>query len=70
MSYEFFKVPLNGLDLFIFLMHILIFKQVHVIYAYISYCFVFWSQWFMQSLNTNYMLPSIVDFWFLDAQFL
>ena len=41
MSYaEFFKVHLNGLDLFILLMHILIFKQVHVIHTYISYCFV------------------------------
>ena len=37
---EFFKVRLNDLDLFILLMHILIFKQVHVIHTYISYCFV------------------------------
>ena len=36
---EFFKVHLNDLNLFILLMHILIFKQVHVIHTYI-YCFV------------------------------
>ena len=51
---EFFKVRLNDLNLFILLMHILIFKQVHVIHTYISYCFVLWSQWFMHSLDTNY----------------
>ena len=36
---KFFKLHLNGLDLFILLMHILIFKQVYVIHPYISYCF-------------------------------
>ena len=38
---SFSEFDLNGLNLFILLMHILISYQVHAIYTYITYCFIF-----------------------------
>ena len=63
---EFFKVcfnGLNGLDLFILLMHIFLLKQVHVIHTYICYCFIL-----EYTLSTNYATNT--GFWCLDTQFL
>ena len=57
---NFSKFDLNGLDLFILLMHIPKLKQVYVIHTYTSYCFVYEVSNLCIAIALT-MLPGIAD---------